>query len=165
MWSTPSLSLLPGPPCLGVVLLVIFLSMYQIKIVFFIFIVIFTTFRPVCPQALFRFLIFLDELWWILWVRVFGLLSSSLLLYSQLFVLYVLRPSSGICWTLEPTQEFEPCPLFNPRESPVLIPLNIIKFNGWVFLCCYSPAVRIEPAIVALEPMPITITLCVQQDT
>ena len=32
-------------------------------------------------------------------LRVFGLLSSSLLLFSQRFRLYVLRPSSGVCRT------------------------------------------------------------------
>ena len=38
-------------------------------------------------------------------VRIFRLLTSSLLLYSQRFGWYMLRPSSGVsCWTREPTQ-------------------------------------------------------------
>ena len=50
---------------------------------------------------------FCDEAWWFLSLRVFRLLSSSLLLFPQRFDWYVLRPSSGICWTWEPTQNFE----------------------------------------------------------
>ena len=40
---------------------------------------------------------FWDEAWWFLSLRVFGLLSSSLLLFPQRFGRYVLRPSSGFC--------------------------------------------------------------------
>ena len=40
-------------------------------------------------------------------LRVFGLLSSSLLLFPQRFGRYVLRPSSGVCRTREPTRNFE----------------------------------------------------------
>ena len=43
---------------------------------------------------------FWDKACWFLSLRVFGLLSSSLLLFPQGFVRYVLRPSSGVCWTL-----------------------------------------------------------------
>ena len=50
---------------------------------------------------------FWDEAWWILSLRVFGLLSSSLLLFPQSFARYVLRPSSSVCRTREPTQTFE----------------------------------------------------------
>ena len=39
---------------------------------------------------------FWDEAWWFLWLRVFGLLSSSILLFPQHFSRYVLRPSSGV---------------------------------------------------------------------
>ena len=46
---------------------------------------------------------FCDEAWWFLSLRVFELLSSSLLLFPQRFGRYVLRPSSGVCWTREPT--------------------------------------------------------------
>ena len=56
--------------------------------------------------------------------KVFGLLSSSLLLYSQHFGWYVLWSSSGVCRTWEPTWNFEPRPLFNPQELLVLILLN-----------------------------------------
>ena len=62
---------------------------------------------------------FWDEVWWFLSLRVFRLLSSSLLFYSQCFGQYVLRLSSVVCRTREPTQNFEPCPLFNPRSSLV----------------------------------------------
>ena len=37
-----------------------------------------------------------DENWWFLSLGIFGLLSSSLLLYTQRFGRYVLRPFSGI---------------------------------------------------------------------
>ena len=49
------------------------------------------------------------------------LLSSSLLLFLQHFGRYVLRPSSGVCQTWEPTRNFELRPLLNPQGSPVLI--------------------------------------------
>ena len=49
-------------------------------------------------------------------------------LYSQRFGWYVLRPSSGVsCRTQEPTRDFEPGPLFNPRGSVVLIPLTTTR--------------------------------------
>ena len=48
-------------------------------------------------------------------LRVFGQLSSSLLLFPQSFGRYVLRPSSVVCRTREPTQNFELRPLLNPR--------------------------------------------------
>ena len=64
---------------------------------------------------------FRDEAWWFLSLRVFGLLSSSLLLFPQCFGQYVLRPSSGVCWTRQPSWNFELCPLLNLRGSPVLI--------------------------------------------
>ena len=61
--------------------------------------------------------------------RVFGLLSSSLSLYSQRFGRCVLPPSSDVsCRTREPTRNFEPRPLFNPRGSLVLIPLQVYKY-------------------------------------
>ena len=58
-------------------------------------------------------------------LRVFRLLSSSLLLFPQRFGRYVLWPSSGVCQTREPSWKFELHPLLNPRRSPVLILLAI----------------------------------------
>ena len=43
-------------------------------------------------------------------LRVFGLLSSSLLLFPQCFGRYVLRPSSGVCQTREPSWNFRQTP-------------------------------------------------------
>ena len=60
-------------------------------------------------------------------LRVFGLLSSSLLLFPQRFSQYVLQPSSGVCQTREPSRNFELCPLLKPRGSPVLIPLAWVQ--------------------------------------
>ena len=52
--------------------------------------------------------------WWFLSFSVFELLSSSLLLYSHRFGLYVLRPSSDVpCLTRKPTRNFEPRPLID----------------------------------------------------
>ena len=48
-------------------------------------------------------------------LRIFGLLSSSLLLFPQHFGRYVLRPSSDVCRTWEPTQNFELRPLLNSK--------------------------------------------------
>ena len=67
---------------------------------------------------------FWDKAWWFLSLRVFGLLSSSLL-FPQCFGRYVLRPSSGVCRTREPSRNFELRHLLNPQGSPVLIPLAI----------------------------------------
>ena len=39
---------------------------------------------------------FWDEVWWFLSLRVFGLLSSSLLLFPQRLCWYILRPYSGV---------------------------------------------------------------------
>ena len=61
---------------------------------------------------------FCDESWWFLSWRVFGLLSSSLLLFLENFGRYVHRPSSGVCRTREPTRNLELRPLSNPRRSP-----------------------------------------------
>ena len=54
---------------------------------------------------------FCDEACWILSLRIFGLLCSSLLLFLQRFGWYVLRPSSGVCRTQEPSRNFELRPL------------------------------------------------------
>ena len=72
---------------------------------------------------------FWDQVWWFLSLRVFGLLSSSLLLFPQRFGWDFLRPSSSVCWTREPTRNFELRPLLNPQGSPVLIPLAITGYN------------------------------------
>ena len=72
---------------------------------------------------------FWDKAWWFLSLRVFGLLSSSLLLFPQRFSWYVLRPSSGVCRTREPSQNFELRPLLNPLGSPDLIPLAITGYK------------------------------------
>ena len=100
--------------------------------------------------------------------RVFRLLSSSLLLFPQRFCRYTPRPSSGICQTREPARNFELRPLLNPRGSSVLIPFVITRYKCLVFLYCYSPAIRFEPATSRIlspynrrEPTPITVTLCV----
>ena len=63
-------------------------------------------------------------------LRVFRLLSSSLSLFPQRFGWYVLRPSSGVCWTREPAWNFELRPLLNPQGSPVLIPLAITGYKS-----------------------------------
>ena len=62
-------------------------------------------------------------------LRVFGLLSSSLLLFPQRFGRYNFRPSSDVCRTREPTRNFEQRPLLNPRGSPVLVPLAITGYK------------------------------------
>ena len=59
---------------------------------------------------------FLDEASFLLSIRIFGLLTSSLLLYSQRFGWYVLRSSSGVsCRTRVSTQNLELKPLFHPH--------------------------------------------------
>ena len=64
-------------------------------------------------------------------LRVFRLLSSSLLLFPQHFGRYVLQPSSGICQTLELSQNFKLRPLLNPRGSPILSPENMSTETLW----------------------------------
>ena len=58
-------------------------------------------------------------------LSVFGVFSSSLLLFPQRFGRHVLRPSSVVCRTREPSRNFEQGPLLKPRESHVLSPLAI----------------------------------------
>ena len=82
----------------------------------------------VCAITLNSCLNFWDEAYWFLSLRVFGLLSSSL--FPQHFSRYVLRPSSGVCRTREPSL----CPLLNPRGSPVLITLAITGYKCYVLL-------------------------------
>ena len=95
------------------------------RTIVFIFIVIFPMFRPICTPAFFRCLDFWNETWFLSF-RVFGLFSSPLLLYSQRLGRSTLRSFSGVSFqTLEPTQNFEPRPLFNPRGSIALITLTI----------------------------------------
>ena len=62
-------------------------------------------------------------------LRVFGLLSSSLLLFPQRFDRCVLQPSSGVCRTRKPSRNFELHPLLNPRGSSVLILLAITGYK------------------------------------
>ena len=49
-------------------------------------------------------------------LRVFGLLSSSLLLFPQRFGRYVLRHSSGVCRTWGLTRNFEPTSFIESRK-------------------------------------------------
>ena len=78
------------------------------------------------------FMILIDWFIEFLSLRVFELLSSSLLLFPQRFGQYVLQPSSGVCRTREPTRNFEPRPLLNPLGSPVLIPGTSVKYYCFV---------------------------------
>ena len=51
-------------------------------------------------------------------------MSSFLLLFLQRFDRYVLRPSSGVCRTREPSRNFEQRPLLNPRPQKVRLEEN-----------------------------------------
>ena len=62
-------------------------------------------------------------------LRVFGQLSSSLLSFLLRFGRYVLRPSSGVYRTQEPSRNFELHHLLNPQGSPVPIPLAITRYK------------------------------------
>ena len=79
-------------------------------------------------------------------IQGFRTIVFIIIVFPQRFGRYVLRPSSGVCQTREPTRNFELRPLLNPRGSPVLIPFTITGYKCKVFMYCYSPAVRIEPA-------------------
>ena len=59
---------------------------------------------------------FWDEACWFLSLRVFGLLSSSLLLFPQRFSQYILRPSSGVCRTRGRSSKFREG--FRVRQTP-----------------------------------------------
>ena len=50
-------------------------------------------------------------------------------LFPQRFGRYVHRPSSGVCRTKEPLQNFELRPLSNPRGLPLLIPLALTGYK------------------------------------
>ena len=84
---------------------------------------------------------------WSLSLRVFRLLSSSLLLLPQCFGWYVLQPFSAICRTQEPSWNFEPRPLLNQRGSSVLIPLAItgtsVEYSSIV--TCLQSGLNLQP--------------------
>ena len=62
-------------------------------------------------------------------LRVFGLLSTSLLLFPQCFGRYVLRPSSGVCRTREPSRNFELRSLLNPQVDVVKSFVKVPEFD------------------------------------
>ena len=62
-----------------------------------------------------------DEDWWILSLRIFGILSSSLLLFLQRFGRYVHQPFSGVYRTWESSRNFELRPLLNVVRSSVKV--------------------------------------------
>ena len=86
-------------------------------------------------------------------LRVFGLLSSSLLLFSQRFGRYVLRPSSGVRRTQEPTRNFELRSLLNPRRSPVLIPLAITGYKYSCIVICLQSGLNLQPQDVVVSDL------------
>ena len=63
--------------------------------------------------------------WKLASLLLFPHIYTSLFLFPHRFGRYVHRPSSGVCRTREPSRNFEPRPLLNPRGSPVLILLAI----------------------------------------
>ena len=73
-------------------------------------------------------------------LNFFRQLSSSLLLFPQRFVRYVLQPSSGVCRTREPSWNFELRPLLNPWGSPVL---TVITATPCIPLDCRTHGVTV----------------------
>ena len=64
----------------------------------------------------------------------------------------VFQPSSGVlCWTWQPTRNFELSSLSNLQESIVLTPLTRTRYKCWVTVSipCYLPVVGTE-----LNPLP-----------
>ena len=82
---------------------------------------------------------FWDETWWFLPLRVFGTLSSSLLIFPQHFGRYVLRPlsNSGTFTELRTTSFIE--------TTGVACSDSVCHNVVQVFRYSYSPAIRIEP--------------------
>ena len=80
-------------------------------------------------------------------LRVFGLLSSSLLVFSQRFCRYVHRPTSDVCRTREPLRNFELRPLLNPRGSPVLIPSAMTSY-----IIVQHPLLLVGVTIALIQP-------------
>ena len=70
--------------------------------------------------------------------------------FQQRFGWYVLRPSSGVCRTREPSRNFELRPLLKPRGSPVLIPFAITGIPI-LLLACSEDWTRNLQMIVSLE--------------
>ena len=89
---------------------------------------------------------FWDKAWWFLSLRVFGLLSSSLLLFPQCFSQYVLRPSSDVCRTWEPSWNFELHPLLNPQGLQVQAWLQASNNTGIFITCTKLWLMELEPA-------------------
>ena len=78
-------------------------------------------------------------------LRVFRLLSSSLLSFPQRFGRYVLWSYSGVCRTWEPSQNLELRPLLNLQKSPVLIPLAITGYKCELFLLWLTESEQATP--------------------
>ena len=74
-----------------------------------------TEILPNCNRVCTSCLSFWDEVWLFLSLRLFGLLSSLLLLFSKRFGRYVLRPSTGVFRTRWPLRNLELRPLLIPR--------------------------------------------------
>ena len=86
---------------------------------------------------------------------------------------FVLRPSSGVsCWTWEPTQNFEPCPLFNPEEGSLsLIPfihvwVQVLSIPVLLLTCDQDWICNLQVIVTEklMEPTSIIVRLCVIQD-
>ena len=65
----------------------------------------------------------------ILSLRVFGLLSSSLLLFPQRFSRYIIRPSSGVCRTREPSPNFESINSVDSIKEVVRSSMKVLEFD------------------------------------
>ena len=106
---------------------------------------------------------FWDKPQWFLSLRVFGLLSSSLLLFPQHFGWYVLQPSSGVCRTREPTRNFKLHPLLNPCSDSIdHNRVQVLRIPVLLLACSQNWTFNLQ-MIVSLDayPTPITVMLCV----
>ena len=81
------------------------------RTIVFIFIVISTKFRLICPPAFFKYLLskFLRLSLMIFIIKSFrtSVFIFIVYLFSQRFGRYVIQSSSGVCRTREPSQNFE----------------------------------------------------------
>ena len=116
----------------------IYIIYIYIYIIYYIYIYIIYWILNVKHSGLNKFFKFLS-------LKIFRLVSSSLLLYSQHFSQYVFPPSSGVsCQTREPTQNLELNPLFNCSNS-----VNYF----WIEVWSYSKYSLLFLLVVGIEPV------------
>ena len=94
----------------------------------------------------------------------FRVFRQFLFIFISIFGRYIAWPSSGVfCRTWEPTRNFEPRSLSNPRGSLALIPVQVKSIPLLLLACCQDWTCNLQMIVTQKlrAPTPITVMLCV----